>query len=110
MFESLKSLYHGDMENCKNNMLFPIMRWITGYDKNIPVVEKCNEYFFFVKPEVIKSLLHYGIQKKFITKYPKKQKLEYSFMIKEYIKPILLYSKKEIQSILTILTEKMKKT
>ena len=108
MFESLKNLYSGNLEECKNNMLFPILRWTTGNKDNIPTSNLANKYFFFVKPEVIKSILYYGLPKKYVTKYPKKIKTENSFIYDKYIKQYFGYNYKEMNLLIPVLEEKLK--
>jgi len=106
IFESLKNLYSGKIEECKNHMLFPILRWTTGHTKNIEIANLANKYFFYVKPEIIKSILYYGLPIKYVSRYPKKIKPDNSFVFK-YIQEYFNYSYKELNFLIPILNLKL---
>lgn len=108
MFESLKNLYAGNLDKCKNSLLFPILRWISAIPENNSICNYCNISFKYVNPEVIKSILYYGTKIKKIVKYPSRTKTNYSFLITDYIKPYFNYSKKDIYLLKAILDNKLK--
>ena len=77
MLNSFKSLKSGNLEGCKNEHLFPILRWCSGSKKDLHSIAKVNRVWFGLDAEVQKSLLYSVLTDRnpFI-KYPKAKKEE----------------------------------
>lgn len=76
MLLNIKALRRGDLDSVDPRMLYPILRWLSGSEIELPWCSVVNKNFFWVPPEIIKGYIWSGLRdpSTFI-KYPKAQKI-----------------------------------
>ena len=101
MLNNLKSLQSGNLEEVNNQMLYPLLRWLSGDVNNLQHCSLVNKYFFFIPQDMSKSLLYLGlVPTPPFLKYPK-SKLEENEklqILKPYIKKMYGWGEREFST------------
>lgn len=75
MFNSLKALKSGCLDDVNDSMLFPLLRWCSGSITDLAWCSEVNKNFFFLPKYVQKTYLAVGLRDKSLyVKYPKASK------------------------------------
>lgn len=100
MLEQMQNLRSGKLDKVKNGSLFPLVRWLSGHQRNLPMCAECNRLLLSCKP---RWLIHYlslhltkGNQR---IKFPRATKFDnkkYDIMV-QYLKQKYGWSKDEIE-------------
>lgn len=72
MLNSFKNLRTGNLDACKNDHLYPILRWCSGSIIDLHFCQEINSCFFWLPDDLKKSYMYLGLRDNspFI-KYPK---------------------------------------
>lgn len=97
MIEDMTKLQKGLIEEINTQMLFPLLRWLSGRKDNLLICSYVNKMFFFVKPNILLHILHLNM--KGFGKYPKPSdtKSEKIKIIEPYVSKYYKWSKNEFR-------------
>ena len=76
LYDDFITLQNRSVEGINENLLFPLMRWMSGYEKNIPICREINRNFFYVDKKILLGLLALTNYSKQYIKYPKAKKFD----------------------------------
>jgi hypothetical protein len=75
MLNSFKALRMGDLDSVDPKMLYPLLRWCSGSQIDLPWCAEVNKTFFWLPPEVAKGYISIGLRDGTpYIKYPKATK------------------------------------
>ena len=76
MLNSMKYLKSGNLKLVDTKLIYPLVRWCAGSEKDVDWCNTVNKYLFYCDSKIISGLLYLGLKEKnpFI-KYPKASKI-----------------------------------
>lgn len=97
MINNLRALQEGKLDEVENGMLYPLLRWCSGSEANLPHCSLVNKYLFFIPSEISKGFLSLGLKYRGMLKYPKSkiEEDEKYRIVKDYVKSIYGWSEME---------------
>lgn len=115
LFESYKVFFDSksteeDLKRIPNNLVVPLIRWMSFNKDNLDICSLLNRYFMYVDADVIKYLLFYkvNIDNPYI-KYIKHNKSSSLEFLKSYLKSYFSWSEREYMCYENIISEELKK-
>ena len=107
MFNSLKALKTGCLDDVNDDMLFPLLRWCSGSITDLAWCSEVNKNFFFLPKYIQKTYLAIGLRDKSLyVKYPKASKEQVSKSLdlkKELAKQYYKWSDQELARNVSVL-------
>ena len=87
MLDEIKKFQKGNWKDVDDKLLFPLMKYASGNEKNFTEINNINKYIFVVPPKISKYMMR---RLTWWSKTPKRKEKEEDSKQMEVIKPILL--------------------
>lgn len=101
MLESMKNLQKGNLDAVNRDLIFPLVTWCSGYERNATICKILNRYVFYIDKELTLQMLALGIKPKPFIPYPKSKKDQNKKIeiLQKYLIEEFNYGKSDISSL-----------